>query len=129
MVLPSDYSDRPRHRSRDRAQYSQRRTQMLKGVLDLCVLAALSDGPNYGYGLIETLQRLGIDPVAEGSIYPVLKRLEKGGLVTSYRQASSEGPLRKYYELTEPGSSSLSLGVTVWRDLSGQVNNALYQIH
>lgn len=77
--------------------------QMRKGVLDLCILQALAGGERYGYALVKDLVALPGVGVAEGSIYPLLARLKKQGLVTTRLEESSEGPARKYYRLTDSG--------------------------
>ncbi len=76
---------------------------MRKGVLDLCILSALQNGEKYGYALVKALVAVPGVGVAEGSIYPLLSRLKKQGLVTTRLEESSEGPARKYYSLTETG--------------------------
>lgn len=77
--------------------------QMRKGVLDLCILKALAGGECYGYALVKSLVAIPGIGVAEGSIYPLLSRLKKQGLVTTRLEESSEGPARKYYRLTPAG--------------------------
>lgn len=77
--------------------------QMRKGVLDLCILKALAGGECYGYALVKSLVAIPGIGVAEGSIYPLLSRLKKQGLVTTRLEESSEGPARKYYRLTAAG--------------------------
>lgn len=79
--------------------------QMRKGVLDLCILRALSGGECYGYALVKTLAAMPGIGVAEGSIYPLLSRLKKQGLVTTRLEESGEGPARKYYRLTPEGGA------------------------
>jgi hypothetical protein len=75
-----------------------RRTQLLRGVLDLCLLAVMQEGPAYGYEMTKRLRARGLSTVGEGSIYPLLGRLEREGLVETYRAASDDGgPPRKYY--------------------------------
>lgn len=102
-----------------------RRTQVLKGALDLCVLAVLDDGPVYGYGLIAALEERGLVLVAEGTSYPLLSRLEKAGLVTTYREASSGGPPRKYYLLTEAGRQELLDAGAEWRTVTAEIDRVL----
>lgn len=104
---------------------AERRTQMLKGVLDLCVLSVLRDGPLYGYGLVGALAERGLAPVAEGSVYPLLARLERQGLVHSYRAPSPDGPSRKYYQLTQRGRVAASEGITLWRSVADEVTALL----
>jgi PadR family transcriptional regulator, regulatory protein PadR len=79
--------------------------QMRKGVLDLCILKALASGECYGYALVKSLVAIPGIGVAEGSIYPLLSRLKKQGLVTTRLEESSEGPARKYYRLTPAGTA------------------------
>ena len=77
--------------------------QMRKGVLDLCILQALSAAEWYGYALVKALVAVPGVGVAEGSIYPLLSRLKRQGLVTTRLEESSEGPARKYYSATAEG--------------------------
>jgi PadR family transcriptional regulator len=92
-----------------------RRSQMLRGVLDLCLLAVLDEGPAYGYEMTRRLHDHGLPSVGEGSIYPLLGRLEREGLVETYRAASNGGPPRKYYRPSSAGRVALALGVSEWR--------------
>ncbi|HEY1479186.1 MAG TPA: PadR family transcriptional regulator [Gaiellales bacterium] len=93
----------------------QRRTELLRGVLDLCLLAVMDDEPAYGYEMTRRLRERGLTSVGEGSIYPVLGRLERDGLVETYRSASNGGPPRKYYRPSDAGRLALTLGVSEWR--------------
>ncbi|MDP4624678.1 MAG: PadR family transcriptional regulator [Akkermansiaceae bacterium] len=77
--------------------------QMRKGLLDLCILTALLRGEWYGYALVKALAAIPGVGVAEGSIYPLLSRLKKQGLVTTRLEESTEGPARKYYSLSPLG--------------------------
>jgi len=77
--------------------------QMRKGVLDLCILKALSTKEWYGYALVKALVAVPGVGVAEGSIYPLLARLRRQGLVTTRLEESNEGPARKYYLATTAG--------------------------
>ncbi|MBK1882270.1 PadR family transcriptional regulator [Luteolibacter pohnpeiensis] len=79
--------------------------QMRKGVLDLCILNALAEREWYGYELVKALVAVPGVGVAEGSIYPLLARLRKQGLVETRLEESSEGPARKYYRATTAGRS------------------------
>src|SRR3984893_1720697 len=93
----------------------RRRTELLRGVLDLCLLAVMEDGPAYGYEMTRRLRARGLSIVGEGSIYPLLGRLEREGLVETYRAASNGGPPRKYYRASSAGQSALAAGVSEWR--------------
>ena len=106
-------------------QEFDRRSQMIKGVLDLCVMSVLAENPTYGYGLIAALEERGFELIAEGSVYPLLARLTKSGLVHSYSQPSPAGPKRKYYELTDAGREALAVGTGDWLSFSSQVTQLL----
>jgi PadR family transcriptional regulator PadR len=75
--------------------------QLKKGVLELCVLAILFKKDCYGYELVNQISKNIM--IAEGTIYPLLKRLKDEGYVTTYLAESQEGPPRKYYKLTQLG--------------------------
>src|SRR3984885_7925216 len=92
-----------------------RRSQLLRGVLDLCLLAVMQEGPAYGYEMTKRLRARGLSMVGEGSIYPVLGRLERDGLVETHRAASNGGPPRKYYSLSPKGEQTLAAGVIEWK--------------
>lgn len=92
-----------------------RSTQLLRGVLDLCLLAVMEEGPAYGYEMTRRLRARGLSMVGEGSIYPLLARLEREGLVETERAASNGGPPRKYYRPSREGRRALAAGVTEWQ--------------
>lgn len=78
--------------------------QIKKGVLDACVLYALTDGESYGYKIINDLRDI-ID-ISESTLYPILKRLEAGGALKTYTRQFN-GRLRRYYYLTADGRQKL----------------------
>ncbi|MCT4619269.1 MAG: PadR family transcriptional regulator [Marinisporobacter sp.] len=78
--------------------------QFKKGVLELCVLSILSNKDCYGYELVHNISES--ITISEGTIYPLLRRLTKEGLFTTYLKESQEGPPRKYYQLTEEGKKA-----------------------
>src|SRR3569623_2210379 len=78
-------------------------SQLLKGVLDLAVLAVLDRADGYGYEVVRGLRAAGLEEVGDASVYGTLRRLYNAGLLTSYVVPSDEGPHRKYYSLNEPG--------------------------
>jgi PadR family transcriptional regulator PadR len=102
-----------------------RRSQLLRGVLDLCLLAVIEEGPAYGYEMTKRLRDRGLSIVGEGSIYPLLGRLERDGLVETYRAASDGGPPRKYYRPSREGQRALSAGVSEWRAARDAVDSVL----
>ena len=105
-----------------------RRSQMLRGVLDLCLLAVVLDEPAYGYEMTRRLRERGLSTVGEGSIYPLLGRLEREGLVATHRAASDGGPPRKYYSASPSGRRALAEGVRAWREVRGEVDSILTTI-
>ncbi|HEY1540324.1 MAG TPA: PadR family transcriptional regulator [Solirubrobacteraceae bacterium] len=102
-----------------------RRTQLLRGVLDLCLLSVMQEGPAYGYEMTKRLRARGLTIVGEGSIYPLLGRLERDGLVQTHRAASNGGPPRKYYEASPDGERTLAAGVSEWRATRDAVDGVL----
>lgn len=83
------------------------RTQLLKGVLDGCVLSLIEQESVYGYILSQKLQQAGLVDISEGTIYPVLLRLQKNGFIVGEMRLSEAGPDRKYYEITVDGQRAL----------------------
>jgi len=90
-------------------------SQLLKGVLDLAVLAVLSDEDGYGYDVVRRLRQAGLDEVGDASVYGTLRRLYNAGALTSYVRPSEEGPHRKYYGLNEVGRQQLAESAKTWR--------------
>jgi PadR family transcriptional regulator PadR len=78
-------------------------TQLRKGVLELCILNIIGRGRVYGYDIVRQLRDIDALVVTEGTIYPILSRLKRDGLVRTSLEESPEGPARKYYELTRRG--------------------------
>ncbi|MEU5669365.1 PadR family transcriptional regulator [Micromonospora sp. NPDC047762] len=102
---------------------SDRRGQWLRGVLDICVLALLSKGESYGYQLAQALDAAGVGPIQGGTLYPVLLRLQKTGLVTAQWREGNAGPARKYYRLTDDGHAALHAGGSAWLAFVRPVND------
>jgi PadR family transcriptional regulator PadR len=92
--------------------------QVRKGVLELCILTAMSGEERYGYALVKELVEVPGLQVAEGSIYPLLSRLKQNGFVETRLEESSDGPARKYYKLTEKGRNQLVLMRKYFRQLT-----------
>jgi PadR family transcriptional regulator len=90
-------------------------TQLRKGMLSFCVLRALNRQRMYGYDLVKTLGEIEGLVISEGTIYPLLSRLRKEGLVRTQLQESSSGPPRKYYELTARGTLLLDEMTAHWK--------------
>ena len=100
-------------------------TQMLKGIIDGCMLAIIKEGEVYGYELAEKLHQYGFTSFSEGSIYPLLIRMQKEKLVTTTLKKSTAGPKRKYYSLTEKGEEELKTFSKRWESLATCVNQLL----
>ena len=107
---------------------SSRRSQLLRGVLDVCLLAVIGEQPTYGYEMTKRLAERGLDIVGEGSIYPALARIERDGLVEAYAEASNGGPARKYYRLTPAGRDALRRWSEDWRATRSAVDGVLGSI-
>ena len=101
------------------------RSQLLKGILDGCVLAVIEKETVYGYELSRKLQEVGLADVSEGTIYPVLLRLQKNKLIIGKMIPSESGPNRKYYSLTEAGKDALNIISEEWNQLSVPINALL----
>jgi PadR family transcriptional regulator PadR len=102
-----------------------RTSQLLKGVLDLCLLSVMEEEPAYGYEMTKRLAERGLPVVGEGSIYPVLGRLESAGLVSTFRAASNGGPPRKYYQASARGKRALRDGIEDWRAVRDALDGVL----
>jgi PadR family transcriptional regulator PadR len=93
-------------------------SQLLKGVLDLAVLSVLAHDDAYGYHIVRTLRESGLEEVGDASVYGTLRRLYRGGKLTSYVKPSDEGPHRKYYGLNEAGRDHLDEGTKIWHSFT-----------
>ncbi|WP_044022815.1 PadR family transcriptional regulator [Bacillus sp. SG-1] len=98
------------------------KSQILKGILEGCILAVIEESPTYGYELYVKLATKGMDSVSEGSIYPILLRLQKEGLIKGKMQKSASGPNRKYYSLTEEGKAALEVFSSEWAKLGTAID-------
>lgn len=97
--------------------------QLKKGALELCVLALLHQHDSYAYEIASRLaDAIGM---GEGTIYPLMRRLQSDGLVETYLVESSAGPPRKYYRLSEAGRTSFETQQTAWKSFSGAVDTIL----
>ena len=82
-------------------------SQLLRGILEGCVLSVIADGETYGYEIISRLEEKGFENLLEGTLYPVLTRLEKKALISCRKEKSPYGPIRKYYRITDGGREAL----------------------
>lgn len=97
-------------------------TEMLKGVLEGCVLEIIGRGDTYGYEIAATLRDLGFTEVVEGTVYTILLRLEKNRLVDIEKRPSTVGPPRKFYALTGTGRAELETFWQKWDFVSVTIN-------
>ncbi|MCH5142905.1 MAG: PadR family transcriptional regulator [Clostridiales bacterium] len=89
--------------------------QLKKGILDVCVLYAIEKGESYGYKIISDLQ--GVIEISESTLYPILKRLEAAGYVTT-RTVEHSGRLRRYYKITNLGTQKLLAGRADFQEIN-----------
>jgi PadR family transcriptional regulator, regulatory protein PadR len=105
-------------------QNSVDQAQLLKGVLELAVLAVIARGETYGYEILSTLESAGFDGVGDASVYGTLRRLEQAGHLESRLAASDSGPARKYYAITRSGAEQLQAGTDAW----SRINTAFREL-
>lgn len=110
---------------RDAKAHMDHSSQLLKGVLDMCLLALIAEEPSYGYEMVDKLERRGLELVSGGSIYPLLSRLQKRGYIEGYFVESSGGPPRKYYRIAADGRVRLAEWMAEWSKLSRGVEEVL----
>lgn len=99
--------------------------QLRKGALELCMLALLAGQERYGYQLAQGLSDSAGLVVSEGTVYPLLSRLQREGLVESNWRESPNGPPRKYYRLTDGGRQVLESKTRAWDQFNQSVNQIL----
>lgn len=97
--------------------------QFKKGVLELCVLVLINRQDRYGYELAQAVSKH--IEVAEGALYPLLRRLVNDGYCTTYLQESTEGPPRKYYRLSDTGHEYMTALTTEWNEFVRNVANLI----
>ncbi|MEV4126149.1 PadR family transcriptional regulator [Nocardia sp. NPDC049707] len=95
---------------------------MLKGTLEGCVLEIIDSEETYGYVITRRLNELGFADVIEGTVYAILLRLEKNGLVDVSKRPSEVGPPRKFYALNDAGRKELATFWSKWEYVSSRIN-------
>jgi PadR family transcriptional regulator PadR len=100
-------------------------TQLLKGVLDVAVLAVVAEEDGYGYDVVRRLRAAGLAEVGDASVYGTLRRLYSQGALTSYVVPSDEGPHRKYYGINAQGRAMLAAQRKDWREFAGTMTRLL----
>lgn len=97
-------------------------TEMLKGVLEGIILEIINRHGTYGYEITQTLQQSGFEDIVEGTVYTILLRLEKKGLVSVIKRKSEVGPMRKFYSLNQAGQVELADFWQRWNFIAQQMN-------
>jgi PadR family transcriptional regulator, regulatory protein PadR len=100
-------------------------SQLRRGTVEYCVLALLQDGERYGFELVRELSEVDGLVTSEGTIYPLLTRLRKDELVTTFWQESESGPPRRYYRLTDAGKAALADFTSDWARFRDSVDAIL----
>jgi PadR family transcriptional regulator, regulatory protein PadR len=108
---------------------NDRQTQLLRGALDMCLLALLAREPAHGYELVRRMEMAGFSSVGYGTIYPLLTRMRRLGLVADEQQDSPTGPPRKVYALTELGRARLDAWQQQWTRFTDTVGSILTAPH
>ncbi len=98
-------------------------TQLRKGILELVVLNMLRHGQRHGYDMVQSLKQFKVLIIREGNIYAILTRLQIDGLVTSYKEASLDGPTRKYFKLTKSGEKAVAEMNHHWNQITDNIRN------
>ena len=97
-------------------------TEMLKGTLEGCVLQIIGGEETYGYAITRRLNELGFGDIVEGTVYTILLRLERNGLVEVEKRRSEVGPPRKFYALKDAGREELAKFWAKWHDVSSRID-------
>lgn len=100
-------------------------SQMLKGLLEGCILEIINKEETYAYEISKKLNAYGFGEISEGTIYPIILRLQKGEMIKAKLNDSNSGPKRKYYRLTEVGKERLKQFNDDWLELSMAVNKLM----
>lgn len=102
------------------------RSQMLKGTLEGCILKVIEQHTTYGYEIMVILKDNGFEGLTEGTIYPLLLRLEKQYYISAELKSSPLGPKRKYYSITDDGRAYLNEFRSYWEQLNLSINKILF---
>jgi PadR family transcriptional regulator PadR len=101
------------------------KSQLMRGTLEGCILKVISGKTTYGYEILEYLKNNGFSDIAEGTLYPLLLRLEKQGNISSELLPSPLGPRRKYFSITEKGKEYLKEFEHCWSELAASVGRII----
>lgn len=104
------------------------KSQLLKGILESCILKIIDKHETYGYEIVSTLSEYGFEDVKEGTLYPILLRLEKKNLIHGIFKESPLGPKRKYYHLTDDGQEYSKTFYQNWKEIEQLVTNIFQEV-
>lgn len=99
------------------------KAQLMKGILEGCILKIIDQTETYGYEIVTRLWDYGFTDAKEGTLYPLLLRLEKKGLIKGTFKESPLGPKRKYYSLTKEGKDYVQYFYEAWKEVEQSVKN------
>ncbi|MGN0291288.1 MAG: PadR family transcriptional regulator [Lachnospiraceae bacterium] len=102
-------------------------TQLLKGILEGCVLSIIAEGETYGYEILIRLEQEGFENLLEGTLYPVLTRLDKKEYISCRRAKSPHGPIRKYYSITKKGEEALEEFLENYKKVTASAEKILFR--
>ena len=109
--------------SEELVREGSKHSQLYKGIAEVVLLSLLKDGSRYGLEILEQLRTVAKLSLADGTIYPLLYRLERAGLVASEWRFDTKGVRpRRYYQLTKRGNAELKVLRQEWRELSSNVD-------
>ena len=108
-------------------RFTNTKSDLLQGTLDLLILKVLALGPNHGYGISQRLRQISRDvlQVQQGSLYPALHRLEKRGWLESAWRASESGRQAKFYKISAKGRKQLAEEELTWQRVAGAISLVL----
>ncbi|MBR2900647.1 MAG: PadR family transcriptional regulator [Clostridia bacterium] len=104
-------------------------SQLLRGILEGCILSIISKEETYGYKILSELENLGFDNVFESTLYPIITRLEKKQFVCCRREKSPFGPTRKYYSITKAGEDFLSEFKNNYKKITSSAEAILFEVN
>ncbi|MET8231883.1 PadR family transcriptional regulator [Micromonospora zamorensis] len=107
---------------------ADRQTQLLRGALDMCMLALLAKEPAHGYELVRRLNAAGLGTVGYGTVYPLLTRMRRLGFVVDEVEDSPTGPPRKVYVVTPEGQGKLTAWTQQWTKFTGTINATIADV-
>lgn len=103
-----------------------RDTQLMKGILEGCILGIIAKGETYGYEILAQLTSVGFEELGEGTLYPVLTRLNKKEYIYCRKAKSPLGPIRKYYTITVPGKAYLEEFKQNYQEITASADQILF---